>query len=464
MKKWIRVIVFLVILLLLVGRTYQILSWKDTTGDYLSVTQQLYATPKDHIDVVFAGSSHCYCGINPSVLWEEYGISAFDMAVSGQDKDSTYHGLVEVFKTQSPKVVCVDAWGLFFEEHEDQGNVYRNMLALRTSGNSVELVQDYVPKEERGDFYLRWPIVHTRYAELTEYDFVQYEPSIYGRGFFPNYNVAVVEEPIATFSCKEVIPLSERNKAWIDDLNALAKEHDATLMMVNAPMYMTEEGQALLNGAQEYLEEQGIVFFDFNRLGKKIKLDYKRDFADALHLNSYGARKMTGYLGEYLSENFILKDHRSDPSYSLWNECSAYLQHMDAEELLKAEMEYETYLETIAQMQDTVVILSLDGNYQASETELNKVMEIFGIPESEYWIGGKWIFEDGACTYYMNSNNPEAYMMELSEFDTLRMRYVPGSNAQIEINTTPMDSTLNGLNIVVYDKVLDRTISQKGFE
>ena len=91
-------------------------------------------------------------------------------------------------------------------------------------------------------------------------------------------------------------------------------------------------------------------------------------------------------------------------------------------------------------------------------------MEIFGIPESEYWIGGKWIFEDGACTYYMNSNNPEAYMMELSEFDTLRMRYVPGSNAQIEINTTPMDSTLNGLNIVVYDKVLDRTISQKGFE
>ena len=107
MKKAIRCIAFLLILFFVIIRAYDILSWKDTSEAYLSSTKQLYSTEDDLMDVVFLGSSHCYCGISPDVLWGNYGISAFNMTTSGQDKISTYYLLKETLKTQSPDVVCV---------------------------------------------------------------------------------------------------------------------------------------------------------------------------------------------------------------------------------------------------------------------------------------------------------------------------------------------------------------------
>ena len=128
MKKAIRGIVFLILLTLIIFRVYGVLKWKDTSGDYISATKQLYSTEDNLIDVIFLGSSHCYCSIYPDVLWGKYGFSAFNMTTSGQDKNSTYYLLKEALKTQSPKVVCVELWGLTFDKHGVQGNVYRNMI------------------------------------------------------------------------------------------------------------------------------------------------------------------------------------------------------------------------------------------------------------------------------------------------------------------------------------------------
>ena len=68
MKKALRCIAFLIVLFLVLNRTYGILSWKDTYGDYITSTQQLYSTKEELIDAVFLGSSHCYCSINPDIL------------------------------------------------------------------------------------------------------------------------------------------------------------------------------------------------------------------------------------------------------------------------------------------------------------------------------------------------------------------------------------------------------------
>ena len=98
MKKVIRGIAFLIIAVMVIIQVFSVLKWKDTNGDYLSSTRQLYATEKDLMDIVFMGSSHCYCGICPDVLWGNYGISAFNMTTSGQDKISSYHLLKETLK------------------------------------------------------------------------------------------------------------------------------------------------------------------------------------------------------------------------------------------------------------------------------------------------------------------------------------------------------------------------------
>lgn len=238
MIKWIRGVAFLCVTAILIAGTYRVLSWKDTTGDYVSSVQMLYNTEENLIDVVFVGSSHVYAGVNVALLWEQYGMSAFDMAVSGQDKDSAYHNLVEVLKTQSPQVVCVDMYALTFDGHEIQGNIYRNMLSMDISQNSIELVQEYIDEEEQQDYILRWPIIHTRYRELKRYDFDTYDRNLFGRGESMNWNVGWAQEVSwEILSDSSENPLSEKNREWLEKLAALAEEEEFELVFFLAPFY-----------------------------------------------------------------------------------------------------------------------------------------------------------------------------------------------------------------------------------
>lgn len=460
MKRVIKTIIFLALVVVMLVTTYKVLSWKDTSGEYFSCVEQLEATGDNLIDVVFMGSSHCYCGINPSVLWETYGISGFDMSVSGQDKESTYYHLKHLLKTQSPKVVFVDVFAMTYEEHEHKKNVYRNMLALPTSKNSVDLVKKSVDKEEWGDFFLRWPIVHTRYRELERRDFEPGQVNSFGRGHGVSYySIPVAWDPV----CEDVDPISESNRAWIDSLVALSEEYNFELVMLAIPAGYMEKEQRILNGCALYFEELGIPYLNYHKNVDEIGLNFSLDFIDGGHLNTRGADKTTARIGEYLVENYDLEDHRGDEAYYLWDECSEYIDHMELKSQLQEPREMLTYMTMLKASKDTVVIISLDGNFHESTLDFQAVANVFGIPETEYFIGGKWIMEDGEITYYMNPGEDDAYIRELSKYNTLRMRNIPGELNQIEINDKALTSAYNGLSIVVYDKVLNSVIDQKGY-
>ena len=46
---------------------------------------------------------------------------------------------------------------------------------------------------------------------------------------------------------------------------------------------------------------------------------------DGDHLNLFGTRKMTVYIGDYLRDNCDLTDHREDPAYKSWaDQLAAY--------------------------------------------------------------------------------------------------------------------------------------------
>lgn len=462
MKKVIKVIVFVLIMIISIGHTYRILSWKDTSGSYFSSTQQLYATEENLMDVVFVGSSHCYAGINPSVLWDEYGISAFDMAVSGQERTPAYYSLKEVLKTQSPKVVCVDLWALFTDKEQvGNSNIYRNMLAMKTSQNSINLVQEYFGNEEYMDYILRWPIVHTRYRELTEYDFYDRDVNTYGRGFYSTY----ISRPIApiSYEVNESISINEENKKWINDLVKLSEEENFDLILVLIPTTLSVEEQMGMNGVEEYLIDQDIKFINYNKLVNEINLDCNTDFFDETHLNSYGAEKVTLYFGEYLLENYELEDHRGDEEYYLWDECSKYIQHVNFEQELKAPMSLEEYLNKITTFEDLTVIISLDGTYDESALNFREVINILAIKESEYYIGGKWIYENGSIIHYMDSSTIEKYIYDLSENDTLLLQNNTHNLSQISVNGEAKASAYNGLSIVVYDKFTKEIIDVRGY-
>ena len=129
-----------------------------------------------------------------------------------------------------------------------------------------------------------------------------------------------------------------------------------------------------------------------------------------------------------------------------------------------------SYLTQIAECPDLTVILSLDGNYLDSALDMYSALNIWGITEAEYNLGGKWVFENGNRIFYMDNESAEVYVQDLSKTDTLRIRNIDPSNAdketvldQLQINNISYGSCFSGVSILVYDNFTGEIISQKGF-
>ena len=65
---------------------------------------------EDQIDVLFMGSSHVINACNPAVLYNEYGITSYNMGGHGSVMQATYWELIEALNYCTPKYVVVDTF------------------------------------------------------------------------------------------------------------------------------------------------------------------------------------------------------------------------------------------------------------------------------------------------------------------------------------------------------------------
>ena len=461
-RNIIKCLSFACLTILAIVMTYSVLSWKDTSGSYISVTEQLYKTDKNLIDVAFVGSSHVYTSIYPAYLWEGYGISAFDMSLSEQDKFTSYYCLKELLKTQRPRVVCLEMYGLTFEGHNDIGDEYRNMLALKTSLNALELAKNGYATQDYLDYLLRWPIVHTRYRELGKYDFANNEINDYSRGAIMGWGLrqAGYMNPDIV-KIKEYTELSPENQAWLDSFVDLSNEYGFDLVLFLAPDFQSENQKKITNGAREYAKEKGIDFIDFTELAASIGFDPTYDMGDLLHCNADGAYKISGYFGDYLAKNYDLQDHRGDKKYYQWDKDCELLEQIVQENEIYLAAEDEDYLDILSDSKNLTVVLSLDGEFEGCIDFMAK----FGIPFEECLDGGKWIYRNGQAQKIMSNNPGEVHIIDLNKYDSVKLQCgAEGTDTKSNIlfGLDQEMSSENGLNVFVYDDVRKKAVSKRG--
>lgn len=457
---FIKIMLFVFGLSLLLWKTYGVLSWKDTSGDYVSSTQQLYHTPENTMDVVFLGSSHCYCSSLPNFLWESDGISAFDMAISGQDKSTTVHALQELLKTQKTKVVMVEMYGLCFERQLIDGNEYRNMLSLKPSLNSVQLVREYIEPERQKDFLLRWPIIHTRFWEVGKYDYVTYAPSIYGRSAGFSWYVGGAVSP-GEYLSEEIGVLTENNKKWLERLVKLKKEYDFELVCYLAPFQAKKEDMLQINAAKEFARDNGIPFLDLNRERYELGLKDDEDYLDEYHCNTAGAKKVTDAIGEYLKKNYSLKDHRGEEAYHLWELDSQWYHHEEFADRLENGTDMEKLIEELALRKDIYCVISIDfTDFDIDRESYAKMLKPLKLEKEDVLREGKWIYHNGELTKIMeNGREGKEFCIDLSDTDSMRIRYTDVRNpSDIRINYTDYLLNIAPVTIVNYDEFLEEPI------
>ena len=126
-----RITAFLIALLIMLNQVYKILCFKY--GDGILGLKKLYEFDDDSIDVLALGSSHAFEDINTGVLFRSYGIAAYILAGSVQPYWNTYYYLAEALKTQTPRLVILEAYASTFDfDYSDHSRIIKNNLGLRS--------------------------------------------------------------------------------------------------------------------------------------------------------------------------------------------------------------------------------------------------------------------------------------------------------------------------------------------
>lgn len=310
------VVIFTVVFLMI----NRILMLKSEDG--YDQMQSYYKQKKNTVDVLFIGSSKIYCQIDTGILWDEYGMSAFDLGGAEAPTWNSYYLLKEALKTQKPKAIFYDASVVGYR-HDVliQPEVWSMVNAYGLHMNSNRLNMLKLNSENRKMFIkLLFPLdsMHARYSSLTKNDFKDENNSINYKGF--DYRNTTVEFEVPDVSgMTEAFVFDEKHEIYLRKMINLAKENNIPFVAMITPYVVTPEEQGYFNYVEQICNEENVTYIDFNKMYSELGLNFKTDMAEGIHLNFSGSKKLTEYLGNYIASNYDIVDHRGDPLYSSWD-------------------------------------------------------------------------------------------------------------------------------------------------
>ena len=271
------------------------------------------AEPEDTIDVLILGDSEVYADFIPLQIWAEQGIAVYTCGTSDQKLYQTGEYLRTALRTQSPKVVILEA------------NIpYRDSSRSDTVPQKLE---ELLP-------LLRY---HDRWKQLGLRDLsprVRYTGIQRDKGYHFYWDAQPADTRGYMEERGECDPFPAKNAPLVRDLLDRCREHGAQLMLVSAPSTVNWS-DARHDSVAALARELGVPYLDMNLLPGEVPIDWQRDSYDGGdHMNYRGARKVSACLGQYLAETGLFEDKRETPGYAAWNRClEEFLQaHPETEE------------------------------------------------------------------------------------------------------------------------------------
>lgn len=254
---------------------------------------------ENSIDVLFVGDSETYSSVTPMQIWKEKGYTSYVCGSSLQTLDYTFTLVKRAFKTQKPKLVILETDAIYRDISDDTVGLteisnlfsifrYQNRWKTLTS-NDLKMNAEYTWTEDnKGYVYSNtvWSRENSDYMTVTD-------------------------------SATEIPSL---NMMYIKAIKSFCEANGARLVFLSTPSPVNWSYERH-NGIVKLAEDLSCEYIDLNLMNDKIQIDWQQDTRDmGDHLNYYGAKKVTQYLADYLSQTGLFEDHREDSSYEKWNE------------------------------------------------------------------------------------------------------------------------------------------------
>ena len=286
-------------------------------------------------DVIFIGDCEVYENFSPITLYEEYGITSYIRGSAQQLIWQSYYLMEETFKYETPKVMVFNVLSMKYDTPESTGNsghreAYNrmNIDGMRWSmskWNSINasLTEEEIEKESQWSYLFPILRYHDRWSQLTEEDFkyIFSRDEVSDNGYLMQVGIKPltaehVEKPIADYT------FADNCWDYLNKMKDLCEKNGTELVLIKAPSLSPvwwDEWDAQI---EEYAKENGLLYINFLEHQEEIGIDWSKDTYDTgLHLNVYGAEKLSLYFGKILKENFDLEDYRKNTEASaLWTE------------------------------------------------------------------------------------------------------------------------------------------------
>ncbi len=288
-----------------------------------SLTEEYYASvQKTPHDVLFIGDCEVYEGFVPAVLWEEYGISSYVRGGAQQLAWHSYYLLEDALRHETPQAVVFNVLALKYGEPQREAYNRMALDGMAWSSTKVNAILASMTEEEHFLSYV-FPFFryHSRWGELSEEDFTYAwsdKPTVSDSGYLMQTAV-VPYDPTADIPPTPLVDpaLPATAMDYLDRMRDLCAERGIELILIKAPTnawqyHWHDEWDAQITA---YADANGLAYYNLIDDAAAMGLDMTTDTYDGgVHLNVYGAEKLTRYFGKLLRDTHKTPDHRSDVS------------------------------------------------------------------------------------------------------------------------------------------------------
>lgn len=440
--------------------------------------QGFYEMDKDTIDVLFFGSSHAVSAFNMQRLYDEYGITGYNLGCEEQNILLSYYWLKEALRFQSPKAVVLELRILFPYNvveplNSAESNTRKAMDYMKWGPVKVNAIKDICGIDENQSalsYYLTNLRFHTRWEDLSEDDFsneLSYHYEL--KGFCPRMEKvddSAVYMPFETGTSDDMEASVYTMMSYLELIIELCKEEGIELILVETPAIDTGIGE--YNTAMKIAEENNIAYYDFNeeQLYNRIGFDFISDMADGAHASLAGSIKIMDFLGNLLSTEYGI-EKKSDMQ---WEETRDFYESILREYEIIYTTDIYTYLDLINNERYSTFISVRNEASAHLDEEMIALMKKLGLSpklENQYQasylavISGDNIYEEVGyekLEYYGTIRNGRVSVELVSAGAEC------GSMSSIIIDRQEYSVDKRGLNIVVYDNLLKKVIDSVNFD
>ncbi len=266
-------------------------------------------------EIIFIGDCEIYSSFVPPILYEKYGITSFVRGSPSQSIAQSYYLLCETLKYEKPRAIILGVYAMCKSEGASEPYNRMTLDGMRMSVEKIYSICESAEKSESiASYFLPLLRFHSRIYELKNEDlkYIFNRPSISHNGYLMQKGV---EPPSGEYMPDErtAETLPRDNFDYLDKIVAKCSESGVALVLVKPPTsswrYPWYENWD--DELEDYATRKNVSYYNLSR--EACGIDMMHDSYDGgLHLNVFGAEKVSGYFGALLTEKYGIGGKRND--------------------------------------------------------------------------------------------------------------------------------------------------------